>query len=322
MPYLPNTGLLDRFATGLTAISSTFVGFLNTLPWAVYHSSPTTRTNGQGGPLETDDTGRLKVDVGTATISGTLTSDQGAAGVSSWKTIDDNSAAIKNSVAAIPAKGTAAMAGSTPVTIATDDAQFGKFPSAAAVADAATNATSVTQVGARVVGYNGATWDMLRSGLTSVTSTLTGFLNTLPWAVYHTTPSTRTDGQGGPMEADSLGNLSVSQATKLAGEDLANDVMKVEQQFSYLNITLAAPTTTTVKSGAGMLHLIQINKAAANAVITIYDNTAGSGTVIATITQPAAVLASQITMLYDVKFSTGLTLVTSAAAQDITVAYR
>jgi hypothetical protein len=57
-------------------------------------------------------------------------------------------------------------------------------------------------------------------------------------------------------------------------------------------------------------------------VIAIYDNTAGSGTLIGTITQPAALLASQVDLAYDVKFSTGLTIVTSGASQDITVSYR
>jgi len=108
----------------------------------------------------------------------------------------------------------------------------------------------------------------------------------------------------------------------LYGEDAANDLIKVEQRFSYLNIVLAAPTTTVVKSGVGFLHAITINKVAATGVITIYDNTAGSGTLIGTITMPATLLASQITLLFDVVFSVGLTIVTATAAQDITVSYR
>ncbi len=114
----------------------------------------------------------------------------------------------------------------------------------------------------------------------------------------------------------------VSIEEQLAGEDLANDVMKTEQRFNYLNIVLAAPTTTVVKSGVGLLHAININKAAASGVITIYDNTVGSGTLIGTITMPATLLASQVTLLFDVAFSVGLTIVTATAAQDLTVSYR
>ena len=92
--------------------------------------------------------------------------------------------------------------------------------------------------------------------------------------------------------------------------------------FNYTNIVAAAPTTTVVKSGSGFFHSLTINTAAANAVITIYDNIAASGTKIATITQPATLIESSQTIIYDVAFSTGLTIVTATAAQDITVSYR
>lgn len=118
------------------------------------------------------------------------------------------------------------------------------------------------------------------------------------------------------------GAAAVTQDTTSAGEDVPTDVQKVEQRFTYLNITLAAPTTTIIKSAPGFLHAIVVNKATALGVITCYDNTAASGTVIATITQPAALLQNQIQMPYDVVFGVGLTCVTSTAAQDITVSYR
>ena len=112
----------------------------------------------------------------------------------------------------------------------------------------------------------------------------------------------------------------VGLGEEIAGEDLTNDVLKVEQRFNYLNISTA--TTTVVKSGAGFLHLIVVNKHVATGVITIYDNTAGSGTKIATITTGAALTSdSPICSLYNVSFSTGLTIVTSQA-EDLTVSYR
>lgn len=88
----------------------------------------------------------------------------------------------------------------------------------------------------------------------------------------------------------------------------------------FANISTA--TTTTVKSGSGTLVAIIINKAVANGVITIYDNTAASGTKIGTVTIGAAVLSDPPTHAeYECQFSTGLTIVTSAAT-DITVVYR
>lgn len=87
---------------------------------------------------------------------------------------------------------------------------------------------------------------------------------------------------------------------------------------SFANITTA--TTTTVKSGAGVLHTVTVNNLGTVAsTTTIYDNTAGSGTKIATINT----LAGQETYLYDIAFTTGLTIVTTGTvAPDITVSYR
>lgn len=138
--------------------------------------------------------------------------------------------------------------------------------------------------------------------------------------VYMATVPTLYDTQTLTFQSDVNGNLKVTEATLHAGEDLQNDVQKVEQRYSYLNITTA--TTTVVKSGVGFFHLIVINKHVATGVITIYDNTAASGTKIATITTGAAILSDPpLDAVYDVSFTTGLTIVTSQA-EDITVSYR
>lgn len=137
--------------------------------------------------------------------------------------------------------------------------------------------------------------------------------------VYNTSAPAPSNGQMEPLQLDSSGNLQTNLFTKIAGEDLTNDVMKVEEQFSFQNITSA--TTTTIKSGAGVLRALVINKAVASATVAIYDNTAGSGTLIGTITMPATLLSNQASLNYSVKFATGLTIVTTGA-QDITVSYR
>jgi hypothetical protein len=131
---------------------------------------------------------------------------------------------------------------------------------------------------------------------------------------------TWTEGDQVLESVDLSGNQRVTQGTLLAGEDLTNNVIKVEERFSYSNITSA--TTTTVKSGAGFLHAIIINTPVASATITIYDSTTGSGTKIGTITL-GATLANDIygNFLYDVYFTTGLTIVTSGVT-DITVSSR
>lgn len=131
---------------------------------------------------------------------------------------------------------------------------------------------------------------------------------------YNVTPATREDGDPSGMEMDALGNLKGTAATLAAGEDLTNDVVKVEERFTFANIATA--TTTVVKTGAGFFHLMVINTTAAGA-ITIYDNTAGSGTKIATF----PISAITATYLYDVTFGTGLTIVT-AGASDLTISFR
>ena len=91
--------------------------------------------------------------------------------------------------------------------------------------------------------------------------------------------------------------------------------------YTYLHIA-AGQATTTVKSGAGTLHAIVFNSAAtATNVTTIYDNTAGSGTVIGI---PAATaVTTPESVIYDLAFATGLTFVTATAnGSDMTVVYK
>jgi hypothetical protein len=87
---------------------------------------------------------------------------------------------------------------------------------------------------------------------------------------------------------------------------------------AYKNITAAA--TTVVKAGPGQLFSINLQNMAASATMTIFDNTAGSGTVIATYTAPAAVSTVPVSLFYDLKFNTGLTIVTTGT-NDITVSF-
>jgi hypothetical protein len=83
--------------------------------------------------------------------------------------------------------------------------------------------------------------------------------------------------------------------------------------FKYKNLSGAA--TTVVKTGRGTLHSIVIVTTAA-AAVTVFDNTAGSGAVIATFAASAALG----TYLFDLEFKTGLTLVL-AGASELVVTY-
>ena len=115
-------------------------------------------------------------------------------------------------------------------------------------------------------------------------------------------------------------SLGVHLDSQIAGEDLANDVLKTEERFSYYNITTTA--STNVKSGAGFLHTITLNQPRnSTCTLIFYDNTAASGT---QILKQAGTATDPQTYLFDVSFSTGLTFAgaTSTTTADMTVSYR
>jgi len=92
----------------------------------------------------------------------------------------------------------------------------------------------------------------------------------------------------------------------------------------YENIVAAAPTTTLVKTGAGVLHSITFNKPTATSVVEVDDALTNTTPIIAKITIPTENQQASnepLTLIYDVAFSTGLSITTSAAASDITVSY-
>lgn len=154
----------------------------------------------------------------------------------------------------------------------------------AAGADGVSNTRNSLGTDSWISGFNGTTWDRLRAGLTTLSATFTGLLNSLPWAIYNATPTTRTEGQGGPLQADSLGSLNTTLATLLAGEDTTNGVMGVlpkpvvSSTYSwtrYQNIgATSGVTTANVKASAGMLFSIYChNSNAAARYIQIHNTT-------------------------------------------------
>jgi hypothetical protein len=100
----------------------------------------------------------------------------------------------------------------------------------------------------------------------------------------------------------------VNLKSLIAGEDLTYDVLKVEQRNSGTYISTA--TTTVIKTGAGLLHTIVVNGGTAGTII-VYDNTAASGTIIASFDSTNALN----TYTFNRAFSTGLTVITSAATK-------
>lgn len=135
-------------------------------------------------------------------------------------------------------------------------------------------------------------------------------------AVANNAVQTWTEGNQVLQSVDLSGNQRVTMGTALS--QAIDSILIYPFGHSYTHISTAA--TTTIKSGAGTLHIITVNSLGTVAsTTTIYDNTAGSGTVIGVIN--TLTLSGPFT--FDIAFATGLTLVTTGTvAPDITVSYR
>ena len=114
-----------------------------------------------------------------------------------------------------------------------------------------------------------------------------------------------------------LGQNTMSASTPVVLSSNHSDISVKNKSSSFSNI--AATGTTTVKSGAGIFRRLVINtKGGSSNTFTIYDNTAGSGTVIATVDT----VNSSGSLEYGLAFSTGLTIVSaSGTSANATVIY-
>ena len=97
-----------------------------------------------------------------------------------------------------------------------------------------------------------------------------------------------------------------------------SDIVTKKSASSYAHLNSTG--TTTIKSGAGILRRVVVNtNGSGSNTFTIYDNTSGSGTVIAAIDTVNGVSCH---FEYNVAFSTGLTVVdATGTSADITVIY-
>lgn len=139
--------------------------------------------------------------------------------------------------------------------------------------------------------------------------------------VYEATPTQVADGKVGTVGMSTNRALKVTQDTLLAGEDLTNNVIKVEERFSHSRVT----SDTAIKSGAGFLHTLtfaQSDAAPTAGTIIVYDNTAESGTIIYSETFDTTVFRGY-TVTLDVSFTTGLYIgFTTTADVACTASYR
>ena len=136
--------------------------------------------------------------------------------------------------------------------------------------------------------------------------------------VYQLTPPSLTSGSLSSLQFDVNSNLQSNLATSIAGEDFNYNRLAIIGKYNYTYIS--TQTTTIIKYGPGLLHTINFQPLASG-VITIYDNTAGSGSIIFSSTQPSTLLGGSVCSIFDIQFNIGLTIVTSGANQTINISW-
>lgn len=109
--------------------------------------------------------------------------------------------------------------------------------------------------------------------------------------------------------------VRTDMTTKIAGEDITNDIIKIRDNATYTNISASA----LIKTGAGVIKGIVVNSHSSG-TLKLWDNTSGATTVIFnTITFAAG--SGIVLNLPAVEFSTGL-YATIGGTADITILWK
>jgi hypothetical protein len=108
----------------------------------------------------------------------------------------------------------------------------------------------------------------------------------------------------------------VGVATGLLVRQGTGSALLTEEQYSFSHLAAAGQ----VKATAGFVHSISINTPATASVVTLYDNPAAAGAVVAIITRDVGALVGECKVL-DVLCPNGI-YVDMSVAVDATVSYR
>lgn len=109
--------------------------------------------------------------------------------------------------------------------------------------------------------------------------------------------------------------VRTDMTTKLAGEDITNDIIKIRDNATYTNLSASA----LIKTGAGVLKGIVVNSHTSG-TLKLWDNTSAATTIIFnTITFAAG--SGIVINLPAVEFSTGL-FATIGGTADITILWK
>lgn len=187
-------------------------------------------------------------------------------------------------------------------------------------ANSAAATTGTGLLGAGMLGFDGANYQRAQvTTLGDVFTSIRATSNALADAVSNTVQQPVNGGGTAVVYRTFPSVFNGTTWDRPVSSVGATGVPRIASQYAFGR--MSTNTTTTHKSGAGILHSIVINTPGLTAnTATVYDNTAGSGTVIAVID---TTLVSTPCRIYDVAFATGLTVVTATGtAADLTVCYQ
>jgi hypothetical protein len=158
------------------------------------------------------------------------------------------------------AAATPAVAGDTAVV--TDVRPGGVFPAAAALADNDA-VPSATSIGVAARGLNLARTGLvtIQTGFTTFTTSVLGWVNTIPTILYNASPVARTEGQYSPPQGDLYGNQKVAESYSPNYEDNTNSVATTAVRYlangayspGLLTSDYGATITKNAKAAAGLL---------------------------------------------------------------------
>jgi hypothetical protein len=197
----------------------------------------------------------------------------------------------------------------------------------------ASSSSNATQLVTPAAFWGSGTWIMNMSNVSGSPSgctlsfTYTGTISsntgtsgiTIPLTVSNGTKSGRSEMTAavtGPYNAVSFSYGCTNLPTTGTAQIEFIPDYNVRQLYSHI----ASNTSVTIGTGPVFLHTLVINTPGSTETITLYDNSACSGTTIAIVTTPAVVGQ---TLIYDVQTTTGLCITTAGTtAGDYTVTYR
>jgi hypothetical protein len=121
-----------------------------------------------------------------------------------------------------------------------------------------------------------------------------------------------------PLRAETINSSGQTAVCRLIGRGVSfHRVSPNGVVPAFRRVTGAG--TTVIEQGAGTLHRVIVGTPSASATMTLYDNTAASGTVISLMTVPASA-QNPFVVEFGTEFNVGLTVVMTGSS-DVTIIY-